>query len=89
MAHSDEKKPMRNSLREKVLLKASVYHIAAFVNNGCLGRGNYVVVRAKPVTSCHYLKSGQSACMFCISYGIQCRQDRRYIAVMLLFLLCC
>ena len=30
--------------------------------------------------SCHYLKSGQSACMFCISHGIQCRQDRRYIA---------
>ena len=31
--------------------------------------------------SCHYLKSGQSACMFCISHGFQCRQDRRYIAV--------
>ena len=42
---------MRNSLREKVLLKASVYHIVAFVNNECLGRGNYVVVRAKPVIS--------------------------------------
>jgi hypothetical protein len=43
---------MRNSLREKVLLKASLYHIVAFVNNECLGKGNYVVVRAKPVTSC-------------------------------------
>ena len=27
-----------------------------------------------------YMKFGQSACMFCISHGIQCRQDRRYIA---------
>mgnify|MGYP001826378542 CR=1 FL=1 len=32
-----------------------------------------------PFNGCHYLKSGQSACMFCISHGIQCRQDRRYI----------
>ena len=30
--------------------------------------------------SCHYMKFGQSACMFHISYGFQCRQDRRYIA---------
>ena len=30
--------------------------------------------------TCHYRKSGQSACMFCISHGIQWRQDRRYIA---------
>jgi len=29
---------------------------------------------------CHYLKSNQSACMFCISYGFQWRQDLRYIA---------
>ncbi len=27
------------------------------------------------------MKSGQSACMFRISHGFQCRQDRRYIAV--------
>jgi hypothetical protein len=26
------------------------------------------------------MKSGQSACMFCISHGIQWRQNRRYIA---------
>jgi hypothetical protein len=26
------------------------------------------------------MKSGQSECMFCISQGSQCRQDRRYIA---------
>ena len=31
-------------------------------------------------TSCHYMKSGQSACMFRISYGFQWRQYRRYIA---------
>jgi hypothetical protein len=30
--------------------------------------------------SCHYLKSNQSACTFCISHGIQWRQDRSYIA---------
>jgi len=24
------------------------------------------------------MESGQSACMFCISHGIPCRQDRRY-----------
>ncbi len=26
------------------------------------------------------MQFGQSACMFRISYGFQCRQDRRYIA---------
>ena len=33
-----------------------------------------------PDISCHYMKSGQSACMFRISYGFQCCQYRRYIA---------
>jgi len=27
------------------------------------------------------MQFGQSACMYHISYGLQCRQDRRYIAV--------
>ena len=27
-----------------------------------------------------YMQFGQSACMFHISHGFQCRQDRRYIA---------
>jgi hypothetical protein len=31
--------------------------------------------------TCQYMQFGQSACMFHISYGFQCRQDRRYIAV--------
>jgi hypothetical protein len=34
-----------------------------------------------------YMKFGQSACMFCISHGIQCRQDRRYIAEIIFFAL--
>jgi len=41
------KKVMPASFREKVLLKASIYHIVAFVNNECMGREYYVVVRAK------------------------------------------
>ena len=40
--------------------------------------GKEVYVRLQ--ITCHYMKSGQSACMFRISYGFQCRQDRRYIA---------
>jgi len=36
---------MPASLREKVLLKGSIYHIVAYVNNECMRRGNYVVVR--------------------------------------------
>ena len=31
--------------------------------------------------ACRNMQSGQSACMFRISHGFQCRQDRRYIAV--------
>jgi hypothetical protein len=34
----------------------------------------------KFVLSCHYLKSGQSACMFRISQGFPWCQDGRYIA---------
>jgi hypothetical protein len=30
--------------------------------------------------SCQYMQFGQIACMFRISHGFQCRQDRRYIA---------
>jgi len=30
--------------------------------------------------TCQYMQFGQSACMFHISYGLQWRQDRRYIA---------
>jgi hypothetical protein len=33
------------------------------------------------VVTCQYMKSGQSACTFCISQGSQWRQDLRYIAV--------
>jgi len=33
------------------------------------------------IPACQYMKFGQSACMFCISHGIQCRPHRRYIAV--------
>ena len=45
---------MPASLREKVLLKGSIYHIVAYVNKECMGRGNYVVVREKPDIACHY-----------------------------------
>ena len=31
--------------------------------------------------TCQYMKSGKSACMFRISYSLQFRQYRRYIAV--------
>ena len=36
---------------------------------------------SKSVTSCEYMKSGQSTCMFRISYGLQWRRGLRYIAV--------
>ena len=55
------KKAIPVSFREKVLLKASVYHIVAFVNNKCMGRGNYenyAVVREN-LTSCQYMKSSE------------------------------
>jgi len=35
------KKEMPASFREKVLLKVSIYHIVVFVNNKCMGWGNY------------------------------------------------
>jgi hypothetical protein len=32
------------------------------------------------VIPCQYMQFGPRACMFRISHGFQCRQDRRYIA---------
>jgi hypothetical protein len=46
-------KPTQPSLSSNVLLKAHIYHMVAYVNKKCLGRGNYenyAVVRTRPWT---------------------------------------
>jgi len=41
MEDSDGRKLTPPSLSENVLLKRFVYHIVTYVNNECLGKGNY------------------------------------------------